>query len=49
VSDQLPMKCSLCGKPVRSVYALPGERTVKLCATCFFKPVPTTEADRAAS
>jgi hypothetical protein len=36
--------CALCGKEVRSVYALPGERSVKLCAQCFFKPPPTTPA-----
>jgi hypothetical protein len=34
--------CALCKKQTRSLYALPGERGAKLCATCFFSPLPTT-------
>jgi hypothetical protein len=35
--------CALCKKPVRSLYALPGERGAKLCAACFFSPLPTAD------
>ena len=31
-----PLVCALCGKEVRSVYALPGEREAKFCRACFF-------------
>lgn len=36
------MTCALCGRRCRSLYALPGERKAYLCASCFFKPIPTT-------
>lgn len=37
--------CALCKKATRSLYALPGERGAKLCADCFFSPLPTTSSD----
>jgi hypothetical protein len=33
--------CALCKTSTRSLYALPGERGAKLCAACFFSPLPT--------
>lgn len=37
-----PFVCVLCGRSVRSVYSLPGDKAVRLCSKCFFKPVPTS-------
>lgn len=33
--------CALCGAQTRSLYALPGDRNVWLCAKCFFGEPPT--------
>lgn len=34
-----PFTCALCGKPTRSLYALPGERdkSTQMCGHCFFQ------------
>lgn len=31
--------CSLCGEQTRSLYVLPGDTKVRMCATCFFGQV----------
>lgn len=40
------LRCSLCGKTVRSVYSLPGDKSVRMCSTCFFEPLPLAPAPK---
>lgn len=30
-------RCSLCHKQVRSLYSLPGDKSARMCAPCFFR------------